>query len=288
MSVFDKPSINEISCSVSATPTISQRNITTYLSIDEFIPTNYPFLLRDFKKMNDEQRIQILEGFSWRIIKSKSKWVRRQTIVGLIVNDFLGLMSGDIQGLLLNKSLLYHVIKLLLYISEDSYGNKVLFRNGGLYKEIVELLPEVHQDKNYVCLAVLLEILQNIWHNREILLELIHLKIIDICVNQLLEDKAVVNNEDILESIVTLLLNATSLEEGLNAYEEQINIFFTLSEAFKVTNDSNRNLIGAIIYALVGRKTMWKFAHDAKLPNFIEDLITIDTRSNKQQLKLIQ
>jgi len=288
LSVFDKPSINEISCSVSATPTISQRNITTYLSIDEFIPTNYPFLLRDFKKMNDEQRIQILEGFSWRIIKSKSKWVRRQTIVGLIVNDFLGLMSGDIQGLLLNKSLLYHVIKLLLYISEDSYGNKVLFRNGGLYKEIVELLPEVHQDKNYACLAVLLEILQNIWHNREILLELIHLKIIDICVNQLLEDKAVVNNEDILESIVTLLLNATSLEEGLNAYEEQINIFFTLSEAFKVTNDSNRNLIGAIIYALVGRKTMWKFAHDAKLPNFIEDLITIDTRSNKQQLKLIQ
>jgi hypothetical protein len=34
LSVFDKPSINEISCSVSATPTISQRNITTYLSIE--------------------------------------------------------------------------------------------------------------------------------------------------------------------------------------------------------------------------------------------------------------
>jgi hypothetical protein len=98
------------------------------------VPTNYPLLLRDFKKMPEEQRIQILEGFSWRIIKSKNKWVRRQTIVGLIVNDFLGLMSGDIQGLLLSKALLYHVIKLLLYISEDSYGSKVLFRNGGLYK----------------------------------------------------------------------------------------------------------------------------------------------------------
>jgi hypothetical protein len=47
----------------------------------------------------------------------------------------------------------------------------------------VELLPEVHQANNYVCLAVLLEILQNIWHNREILLELIHLNVIDLCVN---------------------------------------------------------------------------------------------------------
>lgn len=91
--------------------------------------------------MDDEKRLQILEGFSWRIIKSRNKWVRRQTIVGLVVNDFLGLMSGDVQSLIFNKATMYHVLKLLLYISEDTYGNKVLFRNGGLYKEIVELLP---------------------------------------------------------------------------------------------------------------------------------------------------
>jgi hypothetical protein len=47
-------------------------------------------------------------------------------------------------------------------------------------------------------------------------------------------------------------------------------------------------LIGAIIYALLGRKNLWKLAHEAKLPSFIEDLIKIDERSNKQQLKLIQ
>lgn len=33
---------------------------------------------------------------------------------------------------------------------------------------------------------------------------------------------------------------------------------------------------------------MWKRAHEAKLPIFIDDLIKIDERSNKQQLKLIQ
>ena len=33
---------------------------------------------------------------------------------------------------------------------------------------------------------------------------------------------------------------------------------------------------------------MWKLAREAKLPNFIEDMMKIDERSNKQQLKLIQ
>lgn len=46
----------------------------------------------------------------------------------------LGLMNGDIQALLFNEKLMYYVVKLFLYISEDLYGSKVLFRNGGLYK----------------------------------------------------------------------------------------------------------------------------------------------------------
>lgn len=33
---------------------------------------------------------------------------------------------------------------------------------------------------------------------------------------------------------------------------------------------------------------MWRLAHEAKLPNFVDDLIRIDLRSNKQQLYLIQ
>lgn len=84
--------------------------------------------------MSDIEKISVLKGLSWRIIKSKNKWIRRQTIVGLIVNDVLGLVNGDIQILLFNKNLMIHVVKLFLYISEDSYGRKVLFRNGGLYK----------------------------------------------------------------------------------------------------------------------------------------------------------
>lgn len=98
------------------------------------MPTNFVALLKDFRKMDDEQKIQVILGFSWRIIRSRNKWVRRQTIVGLVVNDFLGLMNGDVQALLFNRYLLPHVLRLFLFISEDSYGSRVLFRNGGLYK----------------------------------------------------------------------------------------------------------------------------------------------------------
>lgn len=164
----------------------------------------------------------------------------------------------------------------------------MLFRNGGLYKEIIDLIPEVLKQKNYTCLAVILEILENIWHNKEILLELINLNIINTCVNILLEDEQVRTNDELLESIATLLLNATALKEGLDSFEPQINIFYNLSEAFKDANDSNRNLIGAIMYGLLGRKELWKLAHSAKLPNFIDDLLRMDSRSNKQQLLLLQ
>lgn len=91
--------------------------------------------------MGDSQKISVLQGLSWRIIKSKSKWIRRQTIVGMIVNDVLGLVNGDVQYLLFNKNLMGHVVKLFLFISEDSYGRSVLFGNGGLYKELIDLIP---------------------------------------------------------------------------------------------------------------------------------------------------
>lgn len=90
--------------------------------------------MKDFKKMSDDSKITIIRGFSWRIIKSKDKWIRRQTIIGMIVNDFLGLRTGDIMELLLNKNLMFYVLELFSFTSEDSYGSKVLFRNSGFYK----------------------------------------------------------------------------------------------------------------------------------------------------------
>lgn len=83
------------------------------------------------------------------------------------------------------------------------------------------------------------------------------------------------------------MLNISAVEQGIDAFEEQINIFFTLAQAFNLASDSNRNLIGAIIYALLGRKRLWDLAHEAQLPSYIEDMMKADSRTNKQQLKLI-
>jgi hypothetical protein len=44
------------------------------------------------------------------------------------------------------------------------------------------------------------------------------LNIIDVCVNVLLEDEQVRTNDDMLESIATLLLNAAFLKEGLDSF----------------------------------------------------------------------
>ena len=85
-----------------------------------------------------------------------------------------------------------------------------------------------------------------------------------------------------------MLLNATAMDCGLDSFEYHCDVFYYLSQAFWEANDSNRNLIGAIIFALLGRKNLWKLAHQAKLPQFIDDVIKNDKRSNKQQLKLIQ
>lgn len=99
------------------TPNVSQRNLTTFVTLDEFIPTNYMALIHDFKKMPDKQKVSVLQGLSWRIIKSKNKWVRRQTIIGLVVNDVLGFVNGDIQLFMFNSALTFHVLQLFLFIS---------------------------------------------------------------------------------------------------------------------------------------------------------------------------
>ena len=67
--------------------------------------------------MNNNQKSSVLRGLSWRIIKSRNKWIRRQTIIGLVVNDVLGLVNGDVQILLFNRELMPHVLKLFLFIS---------------------------------------------------------------------------------------------------------------------------------------------------------------------------
>jgi len=69
----------------------NNNNITSYVQIDEYISTNFQKLNQDFMKMKNEDQLIIIEGFCWRLIKAKSKQIKRMYCTGMIMGNFLGL-----------------------------------------------------------------------------------------------------------------------------------------------------------------------------------------------------
>jgi hypothetical protein len=73
----------------------NNNNITSYVQIDEYVPTNFYRLNNDFMRMHEEDQRMILEGFCWRLIKAKNPQVRRMYCVGMIMGNFVGLGKKD-------------------------------------------------------------------------------------------------------------------------------------------------------------------------------------------------
>ena len=73
----------------------NHNNITSYVQIDEYIPTNFYKLNLDFMKLQEDDQSMILEGFCWRLIKAKSPQVRRMYCLGMIAGNFMGLGKVD-------------------------------------------------------------------------------------------------------------------------------------------------------------------------------------------------
>ena len=73
----------------------NNNNITSYVQIDEYIPTNFYKLNNDFMRMHEEDQAMILEGFCWRLIKAKSLQVRRMYCVVMVMGNFVGLGKVD-------------------------------------------------------------------------------------------------------------------------------------------------------------------------------------------------
>jgi len=73
----------------------NNNNITSYVQIDEYIPTNFYKLNQDFLKLPEEDQWMVIEGFCWRLIKAKSRQVRRMYCVGMVSGNFVGLGKVD-------------------------------------------------------------------------------------------------------------------------------------------------------------------------------------------------
>ncbi len=137
--------------------------------------------------MSLPEKKSVLMGFIWRIIKSKDQSTRRENTIGLLLSDFLGVLSGEVTELLVSKPLMYSTLELLSYLARDSYGRKVLFKKARLHFDLVELVDDSLRSKNYSCLAKIIEIIQVLSPIVHYTTELIELGVINLCCELLSE-----------------------------------------------------------------------------------------------------
>ena len=87
ISIFDKPSINELSYSM--VPYTQKSNpfhyadFTGLMGVEDYLPTNYIAMKAHFKRSQNSEKESILNGLYWRIVRSKDKNVRRMNIIGM-------------------------------------------------------------------------------------------------------------------------------------------------------------------------------------------------------------
>ena len=112
------------------------------MGVEEYIPTDYTTMKAYFKRSQNHEKIPILNGLYWRIVRSKDRQVRRLNIIGIFKDDFLGLHSGDLDQLLASRHLMKPTLRLLQMISLDSYGRRVLFVNNHLHRDFVGLIHQ--------------------------------------------------------------------------------------------------------------------------------------------------
>ena len=104
LSVFDRPSINEISETFAATQKSYSNNLPDLnpLILEEYTPLNFKTMIESLSKGavggTKEKNLNILKGLIFRILKSKDAFVRRQNIVGILEADLLGARSGLIKN----------------------------------------------------------------------------------------------------------------------------------------------------------------------------------------------
>jgi hypothetical protein len=105
ISVFDKPSVNELS-SFSVTPHTQKSILPSNHHagcVDNYLPTDFVKLKSALKRGTPEERTSIINALYWRILKSKDKSIRKLNILGLLYHDVLGLKSADFSQMLAYK-----------------------------------------------------------------------------------------------------------------------------------------------------------------------------------------
>ena len=212
ISIFEKASVNELS-----SYTVTQKSkfqakidITGLNNIDEYIPTDFEQMKKIFWRKDNSEKIAILNGLFWRIIKCKDLKSRRMNIIGILIHDLLGIEVGNIDELLTSRQLMTPTLRLLNALAMDKYARSVIFSNTNIFRDILALVNSCDD----VCLKYIIIMIEYLSAENSLKMNLLSNDIINILISLLGNDK-VSKNEVIVENIVATLLNLTSKEEAL-------------------------------------------------------------------------
>lgn len=76
--------------------------------------------------MKNQDKKNILEGLSWRLMRSRDCLVRKQNMIGIFVSDLLNIKNSGITQLLTYRELIKPTLQLLSCISQEKIGRKIL------------------------------------------------------------------------------------------------------------------------------------------------------------------
>jgi hypothetical protein len=96
------------------------------------------------KKGTNNEKISVINGLYWRILKSKDKEIRKLNILGILHHDVLGIQSGEFNLMLNSRPLMKFIVRFIQLVSLDGYGKRALFINSNLHKELIGAISQCH------------------------------------------------------------------------------------------------------------------------------------------------
>ena len=89
-------------------------------------------------KINEKK--SVIQGISWRFLRSRDSIIRRQNIVGLFLTDFINFKNGGLAQLIGVKQLLKPTLQMISSMSLDAFGRKMII-DCQIHKDIISMLP---------------------------------------------------------------------------------------------------------------------------------------------------
>lgn len=76
--------------------------------------------------MKIQDKKTVLQGLSWRLMRSRDSLVRKQNMIGIFVSDLLNIKNGGVAQLLTYRELIRPTLQLISCLSQDKIGRRII------------------------------------------------------------------------------------------------------------------------------------------------------------------